>query len=349
MFKNSKGFTLAEVLIVLSILGMVAAITIPTAVRRHTELANKTRVKKALSTYEKIVASIIIENNLDRNENQLNRFISANNCENIKRYVKFSKTSGNNCRFLAHDGLWWDVSEFSNTIIAFKEEDLDAQIADGTDYKAFRLITRFDKISNYRVNDIGFASNTDYAISVITKNSNSTLGKDGAGHALYSSTIKNDGNAVPALQNATMAIMGVQKVQNYLNGKSWNFKTFPKESNWSVDFADGGIVLGRANGNNQQGKEKFEMCNASYTYCDNVGFQPADGSTWYGGSGGCYILGNVAYCRKGQSSRWDQTTSFGDNESIIEINNPDGTSELWHRFDLWKDSYSNLAQPAKNN
>ena len=44
---NKKAFTLAEVLITLSILGVVAALTIPTLVNRQSDLAAQTRIKKA--------------------------------------------------------------------------------------------------------------------------------------------------------------------------------------------------------------------------------------------------------------------------------------------------------------
>ena len=46
MKKNTKAFTLAEVLVTLTILGIVASITVPGIVKRQTERANKTKIKK---------------------------------------------------------------------------------------------------------------------------------------------------------------------------------------------------------------------------------------------------------------------------------------------------------------
>ena len=44
--KRNKAFTLAEVLITLSILGVVAALTIPSLINRSSDVAAKSRIKK---------------------------------------------------------------------------------------------------------------------------------------------------------------------------------------------------------------------------------------------------------------------------------------------------------------
>ena len=43
---SKKGFTLAEVLITLSIIGVVAALTVPTLVRNYEDAANAAKAKK---------------------------------------------------------------------------------------------------------------------------------------------------------------------------------------------------------------------------------------------------------------------------------------------------------------
>ena len=55
MKKSSLGFTLAEVLITLAIIGVVAAMTIPTLVNKYQDRVNETRYKKAVSMLSQAV------------------------------------------------------------------------------------------------------------------------------------------------------------------------------------------------------------------------------------------------------------------------------------------------------
>ena len=57
-----KGFTLAEVLITLSILGVVAAIMIPSTVRRISDKQTVTAVKMAYSIFDNAIQMAVIEN-----------------------------------------------------------------------------------------------------------------------------------------------------------------------------------------------------------------------------------------------------------------------------------------------
>ena len=57
---KKEGFTLAETLITLTILGVVAAITVPMLINKQTEAANRTKLKKAMAVYEKALNQMII-------------------------------------------------------------------------------------------------------------------------------------------------------------------------------------------------------------------------------------------------------------------------------------------------
>ena len=59
-----KGFTLAETLIVLAILGVVAAITVPTLVKRQSDAANRTKIKKAMRTYDAAIQQMVRVNDI---------------------------------------------------------------------------------------------------------------------------------------------------------------------------------------------------------------------------------------------------------------------------------------------
>ena len=55
MMKKNFGFTLAEVLITLAIIGVVAAMTLPTLVNKYQDRVNETRYKKAVSMLSQAV------------------------------------------------------------------------------------------------------------------------------------------------------------------------------------------------------------------------------------------------------------------------------------------------------
>ena len=60
-FRRSKGFTLAEVLITLSILGIIAAITIPNIINNYNQRVTVTRVKKMHSVLDTAYSNAVAE------------------------------------------------------------------------------------------------------------------------------------------------------------------------------------------------------------------------------------------------------------------------------------------------
>ena len=164
---KKRFFTLAEILSVVVILGVIASITIPTTIKRGSERANKTKIRKALSVYNTAVEKMLIENNLPRSAAGLNNFIGAN-CQNATNYFRIAQleTPNNNCRFKAPDGLWWDITDLTNTIVAFEDKqdrqnpakNLNWVTAGGAENKAFKFVTRFDNNGSARINDNGFTT-----------------------------------------------------------------------------------------------------------------------------------------------------------------------------------------------
>lgn len=59
------GFTLAEVLITLGVIGIVAAMTLPALVHNYQEQEYVTRLKKSVSALEQAKIRAMDENNLD--------------------------------------------------------------------------------------------------------------------------------------------------------------------------------------------------------------------------------------------------------------------------------------------
>ena len=69
----AKGFTLAEVLVTLGIIGVVAAMTIPTLIQEHQKRALATATKKFYSTMSQAVRTYMAEEGVDDLRNKTGR------------------------------------------------------------------------------------------------------------------------------------------------------------------------------------------------------------------------------------------------------------------------------------
>ena len=184
---NRKCFTLAETMVTLAILGVVAVLTVPSLVNKGIESTKRTKIKKAMETYETVLNKIVSENNL-RTTSELTTWANwygdttaekQNNrrCFRVKKYFKISEnhtiysgttgyTNANNCKFKTSDGLWWNVQSITKPYVSFKKEDLTAAKAnDANTNIAFNMIGSFDNKSRLRINDLDYETlnNDTYA------------------------------------------------------------------------------------------------------------------------------------------------------------------------------------------
>ena len=153
------AFTLAETMIVLVILGIVAAITIPALVRRHVESSNRTRIRKAMTVYDTAINKMVVENGIKNNDALINEFNADknnNSCAKSRAYFKTSQDGANDCTFRASDGVWWNIEDITHPIIAFNEDDLNK--ADEENNKAFHLVGYLDDNGSLRVSDLAQAT-----------------------------------------------------------------------------------------------------------------------------------------------------------------------------------------------
>lgn len=150
-FFKIKAFTLAEILVVISILGIVAALTIPTVVRRQLEATSRTKLKKAMKVYDLFVQKYTIEKGI-HSLAELKQSAAAQNCAEPLTY--FKKVSGEGCQFKTADGVEWDISDITDAKITLpKNKDKKGNIL------TFDFITSFDpKSGAFRSNDIGYES-----------------------------------------------------------------------------------------------------------------------------------------------------------------------------------------------
>ena len=154
------AFTLAETMIVLVILGIVAGITIPVLLNKYVEKSNRTKVKKAMTAYESIFNKIIIENNI-KTDSQLTTWANSD-CANTAQYFKETNFINNNlCKFKTSDNVYWDISNIENPIIILKNDtlnDTEANIRlkakDISNNTVFGMVGRFDNANgSTRIND----------------------------------------------------------------------------------------------------------------------------------------------------------------------------------------------------
>ncbi len=114
---GKKAFTLAEVLITLSILGVVAAITIPSLVNRNSDIAALVKLKKAVSNYEDVSAVYMVENEVTDLQNMM-----GDDCGNAGDYFKIVSQEG--CVFTTSDGVQWTFD--ADTGFAYAQDNANS-------------------------------------------------------------------------------------------------------------------------------------------------------------------------------------------------------------------------------
>ncbi len=106
--KKSSAFTLAEVLITLAIIGVVAAMTIPGVIVRTNQQEFKTGFKKAISVLNQAVTmNLAIDNESPADITsgaQLSQYLSKR-----MNVMRSGVTAGNNTAFYTADGFRYEV------------------------------------------------------------------------------------------------------------------------------------------------------------------------------------------------------------------------------------------------
>ena len=154
-YKMKKGFTIAEVMVVVVVMGVIAVMTVPNVIKKYQEALERTKIKKSMASYDTAINKMIIENGL-KSESLLKEWAESNDCANSVEYFKYVKRDG--CIFKTSDGVYWDIGNITSPIIAMSENALQDAKENGTDgKKSFKLVTSYDVLlGTFRVDDLEF-------------------------------------------------------------------------------------------------------------------------------------------------------------------------------------------------
>ena len=128
MKNNKKALTMAEVLIVLSLLGVVAVITIPSAIIEHRKNVARVRVKRAMAYYEATFKKIVVDNNL-MTDSKVDSVIDT--CVKKQKYFKvveiMDNPEPNDCVFRTAENFWWNVQDIKNPYVSMSQNGLNEE------------------------------------------------------------------------------------------------------------------------------------------------------------------------------------------------------------------------------
>lgn len=94
MLRNNKAFTMAEVLITLGVIGIVAAMTLPTLINKYQETQFKSAYKKAYSEFSQVLQSSIINHEFNRTTT-FEKTATLEELNLMKKNFKILKDCGN--------------------------------------------------------------------------------------------------------------------------------------------------------------------------------------------------------------------------------------------------------------
>ncbi len=158
---KKRAFNLPEISTVLVIIGIIIAVTLVVVIKKQSALSARTKVRKAMSTYETVMSNITTNHNV-RSEDELLSWAAAD-CSNTVEYFKVKMyLNKNKCTFMTYDGVYWNINYIQNPIISLDEKHMSADSALTPDlYKAFYFTASYDREGSLRVNDYSYETSLE--------------------------------------------------------------------------------------------------------------------------------------------------------------------------------------------
>ena len=170
--KVEKGFNLAELLVVISVLGVVSAVMVPAALNNYKQTQHRVQLEKAMENYDAALRILQIDSSA-RNMKTLNKSI-GNDCSNLKKYFRVLKDEG--CTFMTTDKVWYQVQKQGNrpilnqVIVAFDKENLEKAEEENSN-EAFVFVADIDK-GQLQINNPGYKNANNLYLIYVNKTYN---------------------------------------------------------------------------------------------------------------------------------------------------------------------------------
>ena len=179
--KTFKGFTLAEVLITLVIIGVIAAMTIPTLINKTNNQEYVSRLKKTYSTLAQVTNRIIADEGKPRGD--IGGWASSSEAvfNMYKKYLSNAKVCGLDTG--CFEGAY---KQLNGTTVDLDTNRFTLVLADGTEVSIW-------KSGDFSVSCGGTASGSDNVCHIIKVDVNGAKGPNTAGRDTFAFTLKEDG------------------------------------------------------------------------------------------------------------------------------------------------------------
>lgn len=154
-FFDKKAFSLVENLLVLTILGIVVAITVPQIVSRRTIRNNQIAVRKAILSYQNFLKDRAVSSTGLMNTQDLVNAVrgTGNDCAPAREYFNVTvMDAANNCKFTTSDEIRWDLSDPDSAVIGIRgEAPTDVSAQDVNNDKVFLVPFQYDRDAGVQI------------------------------------------------------------------------------------------------------------------------------------------------------------------------------------------------------
>ena len=118
-----NGFTMTEIGVTITVLGILFTIIIPPMVSHHRESINRVKIKKSMAYYENFFKNIAVKNNC-MTDKAMKEAATPDRIHKQFKYINIDKDNQN--IFRSAENIWWDTTDILHPKVAIRKEDLAA-------------------------------------------------------------------------------------------------------------------------------------------------------------------------------------------------------------------------------